>query len=40
MQSHMRKQVNKAVDTMLWEKSTNFVLSKYRDTYSILVRFS
>jgi hypothetical protein len=40
MQSHMHKQVNKAVITILKEKSTSFILSKYRDTYSLLAQFS
>jgi hypothetical protein len=38
MQSHMRKQKNKAVITILWEKSTSITLSKYKDTYSFSVK--
>jgi hypothetical protein len=37
MQSHMHKEINKAIITILCKKSISITLSKYKDTYRLLL---
>jgi hypothetical protein len=37
MQIHMRNQINKTVNTILKKRSTIITLSKYKDTYRLLL---